>query len=161
MRNDNLAHKNEFREETIDGKLIAMSPATSNHNRIAGNIFGIFWSYLRGKKCVPYGEHGAPDLVVEILSPSTAKNDKGHKKEVYAKYGVREYWIVSPAEKSVEVYHNTGNAFLLQNVYTARSQWLLARLSESEQAAMITHFKCSLYNDLEISLDDIFYDLLP
>ena len=56
MRNDNLAHKNEFREETIDGKLIAMSPATSNHNRIAGNIFGIFWSYLRGKKCVPYGD---------------------------------------------------------------------------------------------------------
>ena len=191
MRNDNLAHKNEFREETIDGKLIAMSPATSNHNRIAGNIFGIFWSYLRGKKCVPYGDgeyvfltdddifvpdfmivcdrdkikhdgvHGAPDLVVEILSPSTAKNDKGHKKEVYAKCGVREYWIVSPAEKSVEVYYNTGNAFLLQNVYTARSQWLLARLSESEQAAMITHFKCSLYNDLEISLDDIFYDLLP
>ena len=96
---DNLAHKYEYRKELIGGKIVAMSPAASNHNRIAGNIFGIFWSYLRGKPCVPYGDgelvyltaedtfipdfmivcdrnkikhdgiHGAPDLVVEILSP--------------------------------------------------------------------------------------------
>lgn len=76
---------------------------------VSGNIFGIFRDYLKGKKCTPIqdsfdlylddenqfvpdfmvvcdtdkikpdGVYGAPDLVVEVLSPSTAKNDKGYK----------------------------------------------------------------------------------
>ena len=50
------------------------------------------------------GVHSAPDLVLEVLSPSTAKNDKGYKKSVYESSGVPEYWIVSPKEKSIEVY---------------------------------------------------------
>jgi len=40
--------------------------------------------------------HGAPDLVVEILSPSTARMDRGLKYRKYQKAGVREYWIVDP-----------------------------------------------------------------
>lgn len=47
---------------------------------------------------------GAPDLVVEVLSPSTEAKDRGTKKELYAAYGVREYWIVDPARMAVEVY---------------------------------------------------------
>ncbi len=46
---------------------------------------------------------GAPDLVIEILSPSTEKRDLGIKRTLYAKYGVREYWIVDPDAKTVEV----------------------------------------------------------
>ena len=46
---------------------------------------------------------GAPDLVVEILSPSTAERDKGLKRKLYAKHGVREYWIADPEAKSIEV----------------------------------------------------------
>jgi Uma2 family endonuclease len=46
---------------------------------------------------------GAPDLVVEILSPSTARYDRGHKQDIYAREGVREYWIVNPATETVEV----------------------------------------------------------
>ena len=99
----NLAYQEEFREELINGEIVAMSPAASNHNRIAGDIYGIFWNYLKGKKCEPFGDseavyltetdhfipdfmivcdsdkiksngvHGAPDLVVEVLSPGTAK----------------------------------------------------------------------------------------
>ena len=42
---------------------------------------------------------GAPDLVVEILSPSTARRDWQDKREIYARYGVREYWIADPANK--------------------------------------------------------------
>ena len=44
----------------------------------------------------------APDFVVEILSKSTAKNDKGIKKEDYALHGVKEYWIIDPIKKTVE-----------------------------------------------------------
>ncbi len=47
---------------------------------------------------------GAPDLIIEILSKSTAANDKGKKKDNYEKHGVQEYWLVDHKKKSVEVY---------------------------------------------------------
>jgi Uma2 family endonuclease len=50
------------------------------------------------------GLHGAPDLVVELLSPSTSKYDLDEKKDVYERYGVKEYFIVEPATKSVDHY---------------------------------------------------------
>ncbi|HWI52586.1 MAG TPA: Uma2 family endonuclease [Symbiobacteriaceae bacterium] len=49
------------------------------------------------------GVHGAPDLVVEILSPSTASRDQVFKRKLYGKYGVREYWVVDPAASTIEV----------------------------------------------------------
>lgn len=48
------------------------------------------------------GLHGAPNLVVEILSPSTAEYDLNEKKDVYERCGVQEYWIVDPATKFVQ-----------------------------------------------------------
>src|SRR5690625_1307514 len=48
------------------------------------------------------GLHGPPDLVVEILSPTTAKYDLEEKKDVYERRGIQEYWIVDPATKSVQ-----------------------------------------------------------
>lgn len=47
---------------------------------------------------------GAPDLVVEILSPATAKIDRMDKRIAYERAGVKEYWIVDPANQVVEVY---------------------------------------------------------
>jgi len=47
---------------------------------------------------------GAPNLLVEILSPSTAEKDRGVKKKLYRRQGVAEYWIVDPAVKVVEVW---------------------------------------------------------
>ncbi len=47
---------------------------------------------------------GAPDLVVEILSPSTAHRDRGIKLDLYARSGVRQYWIVDPDEDVVDVW---------------------------------------------------------
>ena len=47
---------------------------------------------------------GAPDLVVEILSPSTAHRDRGIKLDLYARSGVRQYWIVDPVEVVVDVW---------------------------------------------------------
>ncbi len=51
------------------------------------------------------GMHGAPSLVIEILSPSTARFDLTEKKEVYARFGVTEYWIVDPADNSTTGFY--------------------------------------------------------
>lgn len=185
--NGNLAYQMDFREELIGGKLVAMSPAATNHNFIAGNIYHIFRSYLKGKKCIPFGDgeavfltgedefipdfmivcdaekikpdgvHGAPDLVVEVLSPSTAKHDRGRKMAVYEQSGVREYWIVSAAGKMLEQYFLTDGKFVLHEVYAIHPDYALARMKEDERAAILTEFKCSLYDDLVISVEDIFY----
>lgn len=50
------------------------------------------------------GPAGAPDLVVEVLSPGTAKLDLGPKREVYGEAGVKEMWIVDGREKKIDVY---------------------------------------------------------
>ena len=63
----------------------------------------LFVSNDRRAIMTPANIQGAPDLVVEILSPSTRRNDRGHKLDVYSRYGVREYWIVDPDAGLVEV----------------------------------------------------------
>ncbi|UHA72392.1 Uma2 family endonuclease [Paenibacillus sp. 481] len=50
------------------------------------------------------GVRGAPKLVIEILSPSTALKDRNEKFKLYEKYGVAEYWIVDPTHLTIEVY---------------------------------------------------------
>jgi Uma2 family endonuclease len=47
---------------------------------------------------------GAPDLVIEVLSPSTARIDAGKKRWLYGRYGVSEYWIVDPLKETIRVY---------------------------------------------------------
>jgi Uma2 family endonuclease len=47
---------------------------------------------------------GAPDLAIEILSPTTKARDPGLKNTIYARAGVREYWIVDPAQELVDVF---------------------------------------------------------
>jgi len=51
------------------------------------------------------GCKGTPDLLVEIISPSTSKKDRREKYILYEKFGVKEYWIVDPSNESVEIYH--------------------------------------------------------
>lgn len=50
------------------------------------------------------GCKGSPDLIVEVLSPSTMKKDRNEKFKLYEKYGVREYWLVYPGENTIEVF---------------------------------------------------------
>lgn len=50
---------------------------------------------------------GAPDLVVEVLSPTTARFDLGEKFANYEKYGVLEYWIIDPVSKTIEIFVRT------------------------------------------------------
>jgi Uma2 family endonuclease len=56
---------------------------------------------------------GAPDLVVEILSPGTEARDRGPKAKTYARYGVGEYWIVDPAAPAIELYRLTAEGYEL------------------------------------------------
>lgn len=82
-----------------------------------------FRAFLRGKPCEVYpapfdvllpsrGEADdevdtvvQPNLVVEILSPSTPKKDLNEKFRLYERHGVREYWVVDPGNKSIQVRH--------------------------------------------------------
>lgn len=62
--------------------------------------------------------HGAPDLVVEIASPSTAHLDRGIKRELYARHGVTEYWLVDPVTETVEVLRLTDGHFVIAGRYS-------------------------------------------
>ncbi|MBW8049230.1 MAG: Uma2 family endonuclease [Cytophagales bacterium] len=53
------------------------------------------------------GIHGAPDMVIEILSPSTAYYDIKIKKRIYEKYGVQEFWSIDPKDNEVTGFENT------------------------------------------------------
>lgn len=86
------------------------------------------------------GANGAPDLILEILSPSTSKKDMGIKSFLYQRFGVKEYWIVDPDSETVLVYvlDSTGKYDLL-NEYKS------------------TDFvKVSIFPDLEINLSEVF-----
>jgi len=60
---------------------------------------------------------GAPDLVIEILSESTASRDLIQKKMLYAKFGVKEFWIVSPVEKTINIFILRDKAYELYKTY--------------------------------------------
>ena len=62
---------------------------------------------------------GAPDLVVEILSPGTAHHDRHNKLLLYARYGVAEYWIVDPENKALELYVLDGETYRVSGIYLA------------------------------------------
>jgi Uma2 family endonuclease len=50
------------------------------------------------------GLQGAPDLIVEVISPSNSFKDRNQKRKLYQRFGVREYWIVDPGNKTLEIY---------------------------------------------------------
>jgi len=54
-----------------------------------------------------------PDLCIEILSPSTVRNDRGRKMQLLARHGVKEYWLVDAESVAIEVYRLAGSAFEL------------------------------------------------
>lgn len=159
------------------------------HNAVITNIVSEFRQYLKGKRCRAFcdgvdvylddknrfipdvmivcnnniikedGIHGAPDLVVEVLSPSTAKNDKFTKKLAYEKAGVKEYWIVDTIGKSIEVYLNRNNQFELDECYIyydEEAKQRNAALPEDNQDIIYDEIKVSLFHDLAVKLQDIF-----
>ena len=63
----------------------------------------LFVSTARAGIITEANVQGAPDLVVEVLSPSTESRDRGYKRELYARHGVGEYWLVDPDARTVTV----------------------------------------------------------
>ena len=82
---------------------------------------------------------GAPDLVVEILSPATADRDLGYKPALYAKHGVKEYWLVDPAAETVSILLPRGGELATAHTL-GRNQML----------------RSPLLAGFELALDDVF-----
>ena len=178
----------ERKIELINGREFMMAPAAGTlHNSVGMNLAWIIRGYLRGKRCKVFYEtevwldeanhfipdllilcdrskirpghiEGAPDLVIEILSPSTRKNDVGEKKDAYERSGVKEYWLVSPKEETVDVYLLKDGKFVVDNSYHNYSEDEWEGLSEAARAAAKLSLKVSLYDDFEIQVKDIFED---
>ena len=70
-----------------------------------------------------HGAAGAPSLVVEVLSPRTAKLDKGAKRIVYARTGVEELWLVEPEARRVHVYRFSESSEAPIGVYGVRQKF--------------------------------------
>ena len=93
------------------------------------------------KKIQKKGCVGAPDLVVEILSPSTAKADWKDKYALYEAAGVREYWIVNPTDRLVHVFLLSEGTFRGSGVYSAEDS-----------------VKIGIFEDVVIDLSKVFDD---
>ncbi|GHV30940.1 hypothetical protein FACS1894167_12520 [Synergistales bacterium] len=88
---------------------------------------------------------GAPDVVFEILSPSTSKRDLSVKLGLYERAGVREYFVVNPYDESVTAFgENSGSRFSKKTVYSASDV-----------------LKFDTFAELEIPLTQIFEELSP
>ncbi|MCL2616737.1 MAG: Uma2 family endonuclease [Defluviitaleaceae bacterium] len=178
-------YQDERPTELVNGTIITMAPPVTNHTRVLINITVAFGNYLKGKPCEQLietnlhlskndrlrpdhmiickpdiikanGVHGTPDLIVEILSPSTKARDRGYKKNLYEQCGVREYWIVDVTSRSIEVYLLAGSKLELAQVYEIYPEYMLENMPDEEVAAIPLEFKTSLFNDLVINLEDVF-----
>ena len=176
----------EERVELIKGKIFKMAAPSLMHQKLSGNIYGFFWTHLRGalkgkgcqvfsapfdvrlvkpphlQKITDRNSHtvvqpdiavvcdknildsrgcvGAPDLIVEIVSPGSVKKDLKDKKEVYEYAGVKEYWIAYPLEETVLVYLlDAQERYGPPHVYTTGDQ-----------------IEVRLFPGLVIDMDDVF-----
>lgn len=81
----------------------------------------IFWISPSNDRCTLHEDgywHGVPDLIVEILSPSTASRDRGFKYQLYERCGVREYWLVDYESLFIEVYTLQSGKFERLGLFT-------------------------------------------
>ena len=75
-----------------------------------GVIPDLVFITIERRDAIASGERltGAPDLVIEILSPGAenAQRDRRAKRQLYGKHGVKEYWVVDPESRVIEIYHS-------------------------------------------------------
>ena len=107
------------------------------------------------------GIYGAPDLIVEVLSPTTLKRDKGYKMKLYERCGVKEYWLVSTECQSVDIYVLKEGKLTLTESHGVIPSYLIEKMEyEEDRAVIIESFSSTLFPDLEIKLDDMFENII-
>lgn len=177
----------ELPTEVVAGQTFQRYPEFVNYHRVARNIARFFGNYLEGKTpevfgygmplflseenqfcpdcmiiCDPaqVGETkvtGAPDLVVEVISPLTISNDRIHKPKAYEKHGVKEYWLISVECRSVEVHHLRNGRLELEEIF-----FYIPITPEDDPEEMdlpdnlTDAFPCELFPGLRVPLAAIF-----
>ena len=96
-----------------------------------------------------------PDLVVEVLSPSSVKRDMGIKKDVYESSGVREYWIVNPLDKSILVYLLNDGKYILDTAAQIYP-YELSLLDKMHEDEIKTEIKVTIFEDLIVDIHKVF-----
>ena len=102
------------------------------------------------------GIYGSPDMVVEILSKSTRRNDLTIKKDTYEANGVREYWIVDPWMKSIDVYLLRDGKYFFDEEYVLFDKEEFEELTDEEKAEVKHEVPVSILDGLTIPLKEIF-----
>ena len=102
------------------------------------------------------GIFGAPDMVVEILSYSTRKKDLTIKKDTYEAHGVREYWIIDPWAKIIDVYLLRDGKYFLDEEYIFPDEKDLELMTEEERAAIKHEVPVSILDGLKVPLNFVF-----
>ena len=84
-----------------------------------------------------------PDLAIEILSESTASNDRGRKLRLLARHGVREFWLVDPEAVTIEVFELSGTQFVLAHIASGSARMqspLLPEISFAPSDLLTSNF---------------------
>ena len=157
-----------MRKELLDGIFYEKPSPLINHARIIQNIMRIFAGYPSCQGELSFDDKNAPipdivvgeaDLIVEIISPATVKRDRVYKKELYERYGIKEYWIVDDEKLAVEVYRLVGGKYELRDIFVLLPDYETAGMTEEELALYPTKFETPLFGGLTIDLKDIFNEV--
>ena len=171
---DYRALPSDQRWELMGGRLYLMASPTVRHQRVCGELFANLRSHFRGSPCQVFIApldlklshrdalqpdvmvvcdaskitethiEGVPDLVIEVLSPSSMRKDRMQKLQLYARAGVKEYWIVEPHPPLAELLLLDGQSYRIHGTYTERDT-----------------LKSPSFPDLVINLSEIFPDFDP
>lgn len=93
---------------------------------------------------------GVPRFVAETLSPSTAKRDRGEKKDIYERAGVEELWILSSRERAVEIYYLESGKYILNQNYILQDD------IEEEHYNAETEIALRAFPHIKMTLAEIF-----
>ena len=135
--------------EMIDGEMYVMSRPDDN---VIPDIMIVCNINIIQRE----GLYGIPDLVCEVLSPSTALIDRKKKMKLYERHGIKEYWLIMPNERSIEVYLLHDGRYEIDGAYNMEAECVIEKLSDVERERIILEFKTSLFDDLVISVEDVF-----
>ncbi|MBR0261744.1 MAG: Uma2 family endonuclease [Selenomonadaceae bacterium] len=100
--------------------------------------------------------HGVPDMVAEIFSRSTMKRDMTIKKDTYERNGVKEYWLIDPWRKSIEVYLLRDGKYFLDDIYQNYSAEELNELTDKERAEVKFEVPVGVLDGFKVKIKNIF-----